>query len=192
MRYLVGFLCVCALVGTLPQSASAQTGEEGAAAEPNLVEEPAPSFEPASEEGGLSPRVRKRTLEQWDPHTYDRPSTSQGQARGPQAREPRVDPAAIGLGVSAVAFVGGLVMVGVAVNHSNFICVFECLPAPAWVAPVGTTGAVLALGGLAGTIASAVSLGRSRREERRRTSPGLDEEPPAHKNSLRGPKYRPH
>ncbi len=28
MRYLVGFTCFCALVGTLPQSASAQAGEE--------------------------------------------------------------------------------------------------------------------------------------------------------------------
>jgi len=30
MRYLFGFLCVSALVGTLPQSASAQAGEEAA------------------------------------------------------------------------------------------------------------------------------------------------------------------
>ena len=28
MRYLFGFLCVCAVTGTLPQSASAQAGEE--------------------------------------------------------------------------------------------------------------------------------------------------------------------
>ena len=36
MRYLFGFVCVCALVGTLPQAASAQVGEEGATSEPNL------------------------------------------------------------------------------------------------------------------------------------------------------------
>jgi hypothetical protein len=40
MRYLFGFLCVCALVGTLPQSANAQGGEEGATSEPNLLTQP--------------------------------------------------------------------------------------------------------------------------------------------------------
>jgi hypothetical protein len=45
VRYLFGFLCVCALVGTSPLSASAQAGEEGATPEPNL-QEPAPE-EPA-------------------------------------------------------------------------------------------------------------------------------------------------
>jgi hypothetical protein len=45
MRYLFGLLCVCALAGNLPLSASAQAGEEGTISEPNL-QEPAPSAEP--------------------------------------------------------------------------------------------------------------------------------------------------
>ena len=53
MRYLFGFLCACALVGTLPQSASAQDGETGTTADPS-VEQPAPSSEPAPEEPGYS------------------------------------------------------------------------------------------------------------------------------------------
>ena len=36
MRYLFGFLCVCALVGASPLSASAQGDEEGTTAEPSL------------------------------------------------------------------------------------------------------------------------------------------------------------
>jgi len=48
MRYLFGFLCVCALVA-LPLSVSAQAGEEGATSEPS-AQEPAPSSEPTPEE----------------------------------------------------------------------------------------------------------------------------------------------
>ena len=42
IRYLVEFLCVCALLGTLPRSASAEADEE-----------PVPSSETASEEPAL-------------------------------------------------------------------------------------------------------------------------------------------
>ena len=52
MRYVFGFLCVCGLVGTLPQSVSAQDAEEGTTSEPNL-QEPAPPSEPAPEEPAL-------------------------------------------------------------------------------------------------------------------------------------------
>ena len=50
MRYLFGFICVCALVGTLPLSANAQ--DEAATSEPKLGE-PALSSEPAPEEPAL-------------------------------------------------------------------------------------------------------------------------------------------
>jgi hypothetical protein len=52
MRYLFGFLCVCAVVGTLPLNASAQAGEADTTSEPNL-QEPAPSSEPATEQPAL-------------------------------------------------------------------------------------------------------------------------------------------
>ena len=55
MRYLFGFLCVCALVA-LPLSVGAQDAEEGATAEPNL-QEPTPSSEPAPEEPALQLNV---------------------------------------------------------------------------------------------------------------------------------------
>ncbi len=52
MRYLFGFLCVSTIVGTLPRSVGAQTGEEGTTSEPNL-QEPEPSTEPAPGEPAL-------------------------------------------------------------------------------------------------------------------------------------------
>jgi hypothetical protein len=58
MRCIFGFLCVCALVGTLPQSASAQTDEEGATSEPNLEQPAAPSSELAPEESALQLKAR--------------------------------------------------------------------------------------------------------------------------------------
>lgn len=64
MRYLVGFMFVLAVVIS-PQSASARAGEEGTATEPHL-EEPAPSSEPAVEEGGSR-------LARWHPEAFGDP-----------------------------------------------------------------------------------------------------------------------
>ena len=72
----------------------------------------------------------------------------------------------IGFGVSLAAFVGGLAMVGYAMSNAAVICIFECPPPPDWVAPVGFTGGFLMIGGLAGVIASAVTLRRGQKEPR--------------------------
>jgi hypothetical protein len=63
MRYLVGFVFVLALVAS-PLSVSAQAEKEGATSEPN-VEEPTALSEASAEEGGLSPRQRRRTRDKW-------------------------------------------------------------------------------------------------------------------------------
>ena len=60
MRYLFGFLCVCASVGTLHQSASAQDAEEGATSQQNLEE---PSSEPAPEEPALQLKLDAACVE---------------------------------------------------------------------------------------------------------------------------------
>jgi len=132
---------------TLPQSASAQPGEEATTPEPTL-QEPTPSAESSSKEGGLSPRVRKRTRKQWDPSVYDVQPYSR-QAPG------------IGLGISLAAFGGGIAMA--AIGTSELICISfgEPCSRPAWAAPVLGTGVLLMIGGLAGTIASSIELART-------------------------------
>ena len=77
---------------------------------------------------------------------------SQPPKRGLDARQR----AGIGVGVSVVAFGAGLVMAGVAAAGSFQACLLETLPcyAPRWVAPVGITGALLAVGGIVGMAVS--------------------------------------
>ena len=176
MRYAPGFIrnetalsklavaTMLACLWALPQSASAQPGEEGTTPEPTL-EEPAPSAEPSSEEGGLSPRVRKRTRKQWDPSVYDVQPTSKRKTRRPTSRQkppknPKQAPG-IGLGISLAAFGGGIAMA--AIGTSELICISfgEPCSRPAWAAPVLGTGVLLMIGGLAGIIASSIELART-------------------------------
>ena len=178
---------VLAGLAALPLSVGAQGGEEGATSAPNL-QESASSSEPAPEEGGLSPRIRKRTRKKWDPQTYDVPASR------PSSEEPALQleldsagagftlippsqpskrvldarrRAGIGVGVSVVAFVAGLGMVGAAAAGSCFISFEEPCSSPSWVAPVGITGAFLAVGGIVGM---AVSGSEMRNAERDRDS----------------------
>lgn len=167
-------------------SARAQAGEKVEASEPSL-KEPAPSSEAAHEEGGLSPGLRKRTRKKWDPGTYDvppsRPATqepalqleldsagsdfaiippSPPPKRGLDARQR----AGIGLGVSVVAFGAGVGMGMAALAGSICINFGEPEPCsrPSWVAPVGITGALLAVGGVIGMAVSGSELRHSRHE----------------------------
>jgi hypothetical protein len=176
---LVGFVFL-ALVA-VPLSVSAQAGEEGAT-----------SSEPAREEGGLSPRVRKRTRQKWDPHVYEVPSSEPATEEPalqlqlddaglgvvpPPPRTPdgytleeaelRVKRAKIGFGVSGVAFFAGVMMgfVAMANRESCFLAWGECPEYPDWVAPVGWTGLTLAMGGLVGMAVSGVML-RTRKRDR--------------------------
>ena len=215
MRYLLGFLCVCALVGTLPQSASAQDVEEAATAEPG-VQEPAPSSEPAGEE-------RVPGIERWHPEAFVDPSKPASEPAlklevdstalevmptAPPTLEEmnvRVRRAGIGVGVSALAFVAGwgFVAAGQVGDCFRFCFLGECTSPPPRCGIFTGTGVVLLTGGLVGIIASGILLRKSKRDRdslreahygtpRSLEPPSPDEEPPAHKNSLRGPKYRPH
>ena len=156
MRYLFGFLCVCAL-GVVTQSASAQDAEQRATSEPNL-EEPAPSSEPSDEEGGLSPRVRERTRQQWDPDAYDLPSASKGQAH----RRQGMHPAGIGFLTTTGVTVVGAVLVGVGMTRPSTGDLNRD------IAPVAA-GAVLMMVGGVGMIISGAIWGRRTRQGRRLT-----------------------
>jgi hypothetical protein len=96
MRYLFGFVCVCALVGTLPQAASAQAGEEGAASEPNL-QEPAPSSEPASEAPALQLKLDDAGVDvvPSPPRTVDGYTLEQMELRVKRAKMGLLAPAAL-------------------------------------------------------------------------------------------------
>ena len=165
---------------TLPQSASAQLDEEATTPEPNL-QEPAPSTEAPSNEGGLSPRVRKRTRKQWDPNAYDVQPTSKRKTRGdvrPTSKRkthsrPGLGPG-IGLGVSLAVFGGGIAMV--VIGTSELICISFGDPCshPDWAGPVLGTGVVLMIGGIAGIIVSSTELADST----------------GHRTSSRAPKHR--
>jgi len=113
----------------------------------------------ASAQGG-----EEDSLSAWQADTASK-SASTSEELGPQELRVRRR-AGIGFGVSLAAFVGGLAMVGYAMSNATVVCIFECPPPPAWVAPVGFTGGFLMIGGLAGVIASAVTLRRGQREPR--------------------------
>ena len=157
MRYLFGFLCVCALVGSSPLSVSAQAGEEGATPEPNL-QEPAASSEPVSEEPALQLQLDDAGVGV----APSPPRTPDGYTL--EEADLRVKGAKIGLGVS-VPFI---MLAPVAVFMAEPICYF---PTPEQPCPEGSPGlaatfAVMSVGGLGGTIASGILLRRRKRDRR--------------------------
>jgi len=177
MHYAPGFtskgsvvlkLAVAAMLAALcglPESATAQLAEEGATPEPNL-QEPALSDHSPGDEGGLSPRLRKRTQRNWDPSAYDvrddpRPRIQYTSAPQKTAR-PKLAPG-IGLGVSIASLVGGLAMMSVGVSQRICISFGEPCYVPSSSSVLIGTGAGLMVGGLIGTIVSSVALKDSER-----------------------------
>ena len=154
MRYLFGFLCVCA-VGVVPlsQSVSAQTSEEGTAAEPSLLEEPAPSSEPTPEEPALR-------LELDSAGVNVAPSPPRTEL---EKIELRVKRARIGLlSTTGVAVVGAALFgAGVARGRSS-----QDLNALS-EGPLLISGMSLMISGAVGMIASGIVLGFSKGELRR-------------------------
>ena len=146
MRYLFGFLCVCALAA-LPQSASAQRGEEGTTSEPNL-QEPVPE-EPALqlELDSAGVDVTPTPLRTPDGYTLEE-------------MDVRVRRAKIGLGSSAAAlFAGGMfVGVGIAESYGHADTAPKRYTAYVW------TGTALLVGGFAGMVASGILLRRRKRD----------------------------
>ena len=153
MRYLFGFLCVCALVGNLPLSASAQAGEEGAAAESNL-EEPAPPSEPAPEEPALQLQLDDAGVGV----VPSPPRTPDGCTL--EEMDVRVRRAKIGLGSSAAALFAGGMFVGVGIGEAfgHAATVPKRYIAYVW------TGTALLVGGFAGMVASGILLRRRKRD----------------------------
>jgi len=74
----------------------------------------------------------------------------------------RVRRAEIGLGVSVVAFIGGVVMASAGGVAS--VCLWSPCSPPGWAAPVGITGAVLIVGGIVGIGVSGRKLRRRKRD----------------------------
>jgi hypothetical protein len=159
MRYLFGFLCVCAMVWTSPENASAQDAEEAATPEPSLQE---PSSEPASEGPALQLKLDSAGVDV----VPSPPRTVDGYTL--EEMERRVRRAGIGLGVSGGVLFAGVVMGAIALSEAApFFCILEaCPPTADWAAPVGWTGALLTVGGLLGMISFGTERGRRKRKLR--------------------------
>jgi len=155
MRYLFGFLCVCALAA-LPQSASAQRGEEGTTSEPNLQE-------PVPEEPALQLQLDSAGVDV----TPSPPRTPDGYTL--EEMDVRVRRAKIGLGSSAAALFAGGMFVGFGIGESlSDWCFFEeCAPVPKRYVAYVWTGTALLVGGFAGMVASGILLRRRKRDRDR-------------------------
>ena len=153
MRYLFGFLCVCALAA-LPQSASAQRGEEGTTSEPNLQE-------PVPEEPALQLELDSAGVDV----TPSPPRTPDGYTL--EEMDVRVRRAGIGVGVSVTAMVVGLAVSGAAAASSVCISFDPTMPCPPTPTAAIGIGMAMMVGGLGGTIASGILLRRRKRERDR-------------------------
>jgi len=153
VRYVFGFLCVCALVGTLPLSASGQASEADTTPEPNL-EEPAPSAEPAPEEPALQLQLDKSGVEV----VPSPPRTPDGYML--EEMEVRVKRAKIGLWSTAgVTVVGGVIWGASVPCTKGKTGEDSCLGAFA-------AGAVVAFSGAVGMIVTGALLGARKRRLR--------------------------
>ena len=149
IRYLVGFLGVCALLGTLPRSASAEADEE-----------PVPSSETASEEPALQLELTPAGVD----IAPSPPRTDDGYTL--EEMDVRVRRAKIGLGSSAaVLFAGGMFLgFGMSGDCGLEFCFGECTPQPKRCGAFVWTGTALSVGGFAGMIASGILLHRRKRD----------------------------
>jgi len=165
MRYLFGFLCVCALVGNLPLSASAQTGEEGTISEPNLEQPAAPSSEPAPEEPALQLKLDSAGVDVGPspPRTVDGYTLEE--------METRVHRAKVGMGICSVPILIGGILMMVGIPGSLSLDLSAPPPTPEEQKReerVLRAGAVLAVGGAAAMIATGILLGVRNRKLRER------------------------
>jgi uncharacterized membrane protein YeaQ/YmgE (transglycosylase-associated protein family) len=178
MRYFAGFVLVLALM-PLPLGASAQDADVAGTSQ-HEPEESAPSDERVGDEGTLSPRVRKRARQQWDPETYKLRLDSSGLSLSPppaprQKTDAQVRQYRKGVIVSSVVLgIGGaLIGSGVVVlrnwqeeQESQEPMLEFSVPGGAIV--LFALGTVAALGGLIGAAASGSNLGTRKRELRER------------------------
>ena len=160
---------VLAALVALPLSASAQAGEQVEASEPDVVEavptpepapeEPPPSPETAPEEPALQLNLDAAGVEV----APSPPRTPDGYTL--EEADLRVKRAKIGLGVS-VPFI---LLAPVAVLMAEPVCLYSSpdQPCPEGSPGLAATFAVMAAGGLVGTIASGILLRRGKRDRDR-------------------------
>lgn len=160
----------------LPLAANAQDAEEGTALEPGL-QEPAPSSEPAREEGGLSPRLRKRTRKNWDPDTYELRLDSSGSSVSPPPAPRRktdsyvrryrqgVIVSSLFIGIGGALIGGGVVVLRNWQQEQSLDPSWDLFP-PGGTYVLFTLGTVAALGGLIGAAVSGSKLGARKRKLR--------------------------
>lgn len=177
MRYFAGFVLALALM-PLPLAASAQDADVAATSQ-HKPEESTLSDEQVSDEGTLSPRVRKRTRQRWDPDTYELRLDSSGLSLSPppvprQKTDARLRRYKEGVIVSSlfVGIGGALIGSGVVVlrkwqEEESLDPSWDLFP-PAGTYVLFTFGAVAALGGLIGAAVSGSKLGARKRKLRER------------------------
>jgi hypothetical protein len=153
MRYLLGFMCVCAVAATLPLGVGAQDAEEAATAEPG-VQEPAPSSEPAVEEGGSR-------LERWHPEAFvdsEHEPSGSIEYKSPNASKgysgEGIPPAGIGFFIMTGVTVVGAVVLGVGASPSQSSEDYSSIG-------VMGGGAIVMLVGVVGMIVTGVMWGKS-------------------------------
>jgi cytochrome c biogenesis protein CcdA len=141
MRYLFGFLCVCAL-GVVPQSASAQAGEEGATSEPASVE---PALQLKLDSAGVD-------VVPSPPRTADGYTLEEMERRKRRAR--------IGLLSTAGVSLAGMGLVIAGARVSNTQPSSDDKPANA----LKFSGVALLVAGIAGMVVSGIALKTRRRQ----------------------------
>ncbi len=165
MRYLFGFVVMRKLVlgmmlaglGSLPQAASAQAGEEGTTAEPSL-QEPASSSESAPEEPALQLKIDSAGVEV----APSPPRTADGYTL--EEMDVRVRRAKIGIGSSAVAFFVGGILVASGLGGD---CSWGGGAERERCDRLAYAGTALAAGGAVGMIATGILLGKRKQKLRR-------------------------
>lgn len=140
-------------------------------------EAPGPSFEPAQEEGGLSPRLRKRTLRNWDPDTYELRGDSSGMRVSPttaprhktdtrvQRYRQGVIVSSVFIGIGGALIGGGVVVLRKWRREESLDPSWDLFP-PGGTFVLFTLGTVAAIGGLIGAAVSGSKLGARRHELR--------------------------
>ena len=162
----------------LPSSVRAQEGEEGGEREPSHE---LAADEQASDNGTLSPRMRKRTTQQWDPDTYELRLDSSGLSLSPPSAPPRKTDAQVrqyrkGVIVSSLVMGIGGTLIGAGVvtlrqwqqeQSQDSSLDFDLFP-PASIWILFSLGSVAALGGLVGAAVSGGRLSARKQELRER------------------------
>lgn len=140
-------------------------------------EAPGHSSEPAREEGGLSPRLRKRTQRNWDPDTYELRLDSSGMSVSPppaprHKTDPRVQQyrkgvivSSLSIGIGGALIGGGVVVLRKWQREESLDPSWDLVP-PGGTFVLFTLGTVAAIGGLIGAAVSGSKLGARKQKLR--------------------------